>query len=368
MFNWRQSLLARVGSGMLAGITHEKWTEVRKNSHVDAGYRARATLVSIAGLANDTLRRFEQSSKHVQAYTAAMSRPLIILGHWRSGTTHLQQLLSCDRQFTFPTHFQVFFPHICLCMEGNLARVLGLLHKGTRMSDNLVRDITSPGEDEFATCIMTGKSPFMGYVFPREQEHYDQFLTFRRASSGDLAEWRKALLTFLGKISMGHQRPLLLKSPTHTCRIRLLMEMFPDARFVHVNRHPYDVLRSTYYHDQLAVKTFRLQMVSNSRLKWIVERYKEMYEVFFEEKAMVGPDRFHEIRYDDLVQDACAELKALYEHLSIDGFEVFRPSLMRYLASVGNYQNNRYPELPKGAYEEIKKVCEPMCDAWQYTI
>ena len=37
---------------------------------------------------------------------------------------------------------------------------------------------------------------------------------------------------------------LLLKSPVHTARVRILKRLFPDAQFVYIHRNPYDVFRS----------------------------------------------------------------------------------------------------------------------------
>ena len=39
-----------------------------------------------------------------------VERPLFILGHYRTGTTHLHNLLSLDPRRAFPDYFQVSFP------------------------------------------------------------------------------------------------------------------------------------------------------------------------------------------------------------------------------------------------------------------
>ncbi|WP_427846519.1 sulfotransferase [Aromatoleum aromaticum] len=36
--------------------------------------------------------------------------PIFVLGHWRSGTTHLHNLLSLDPQFAYPNFYQVTNP------------------------------------------------------------------------------------------------------------------------------------------------------------------------------------------------------------------------------------------------------------------
>ncbi len=40
-------------------------------------------------------------------------------------------------------------------------------------------------------------------------------------------------------------RRMVVKSPVHTARVRVLLEMFPNAQFVYVHRDPYVVLQSS---------------------------------------------------------------------------------------------------------------------------
>jgi len=51
---------------------------------------------------------------------------------------------------------------------------------------------------------------------------------------------------FIRKVQLfrGTEKRLLLKSPVHTARIKLLLKLFPDAQFVYIHRNPYDVFRS----------------------------------------------------------------------------------------------------------------------------
>ena len=42
----------------------------------------------------------------------------------------------------------------------------------------------------------------------------------------------------------GAERRLLLKSPVHTARIKILLQLYPDAQFVFIHRDPYTVFKS----------------------------------------------------------------------------------------------------------------------------
>ena len=40
--------------------------------------------------------------------------PVFILGHWRSGTTFVHNVLSCDKRFGYCTTYQTVFPHLMM--------------------------------------------------------------------------------------------------------------------------------------------------------------------------------------------------------------------------------------------------------------
>jgi omega-hydroxy-beta-dihydromenaquinone-9 sulfotransferase len=44
--------------------------------------------------------------------------PIFVLGHWRSGTTHLHELLALDNRLACPTVFECGAPHHCMLTAG----------------------------------------------------------------------------------------------------------------------------------------------------------------------------------------------------------------------------------------------------------
>jgi hypothetical protein len=48
------------------------------------------------------------------------------------------------------------------------------------------------------------------------------------------------------------------------------------------------------------------------------------------------------LRYEDLIADPEGQLRRLYEHLGLGGFEQYRPRLRRYLADHADYETNTY--------------------------
>src|SRR6185503_9923340 len=164
--------------------------------------------------------------------------PLFVLGHWRSGTTHLHYLLGLDDRFAFPGLYQVHFPHTFLTTEQRLSGLVGFLLPRHRPYDNVRLDLQVPDEDEFAMCVLGFMTSYLAGVFPRRMEYYEQFLTLQNTPASAVDQWKSSLRLFLQKLTLKSGKPLIVKSPTHTGRIKLLLEMFPDARFVHIHRDP----------------------------------------------------------------------------------------------------------------------------------
>src|SRR5271170_5333032 len=56
--------------------------------------------------------------------TTIVEPPIFLLGHWRTGTTLLHELMACDERFGYPTTYQCLEPHHFLLTERLLARLL----------------------------------------------------------------------------------------------------------------------------------------------------------------------------------------------------------------------------------------------------
>jgi hypothetical protein len=205
-----------------------------------------------------------------------------------------------------------------------------------------------PAEDEFALCVMTGLSPYMGWCFPGDGAWYDRYLTFRGVPAEEVDRWGAALTTFLKKLTLRHGRPLVLKSPPHTARIRLLLELFPDARFVHIVRDPYVVYPSSIHLLKSLSRVHSLQRPTFEGLdERVLSTYVDLYRKVDEGRELVEPSRFYELRYEDLIADPEGQLRRLYEHLGLGEFDRYLPKLRQYLADHVDYRTNRYELTPQ---------------------
>jgi len=102
--------------------------------------------------------------------------PVFIIGHWRSGTTLLHELLNQDKQFAAPNTYQCFFPSHFLLTEPFFRRILDFVMPEKRPMDNMKLNGISPQEDEFALCNLGAPSPYEWLIFPREESFFLQSL------------------------------------------------------------------------------------------------------------------------------------------------------------------------------------------------
>ena len=103
----------------LQGMTLGDWWCVlrRHRFAVDLTHLPRAFVQTAGSASNSVNARIEWARFGRQIEAARVGAPLFILGHFRSGTTHLHNLLALDPQFGAPTLFQVFNPHTFLGTE-----------------------------------------------------------------------------------------------------------------------------------------------------------------------------------------------------------------------------------------------------------
>jgi hypothetical protein len=369
--SWREAFLVRFGAGAFTGITLGRWLRVLRDNHfaVDRPYWGRAALITLGSIPNTLLAVWENRLYGQKVRDAKVAPPLFILGIWRSGTTHLHNLLAQDDRFACPITYQVFYPHTFLTTEKTNARLVGFFLPKNRPQDNMALGVGEPQEDEFALCSLTGRTYLLAWTFPCRADHYGRYLTLRQASAWEAAEWRSAVAWFVRKLSFKYGKPLVLKSPGHTCRIKLLLEMFPDAKFVHIHRNPYDVFRSTRHMVRTATPWWALQRPDYDDLeKQAFRQYREVYDAFFEERGLIPKGHFHEIAFEALEADPLGQVQGIYEALAPPDFRHVEPALRRYVESLSGYKKNTLPELPADVKLRVAREWSRCFEEWRYPV
>ncbi len=313
----------------------------RNGFQVDAECLGRLAYLLAFGVFNSVYGACETIFNHRDISQACIEQPpLFVIGHWRSGTTHLHNLLSLDENFCSPSAFQALFPHHFLFSQAG-GIVFNLIAPSKRPMDNVVFGSAVPHEDEFALAAATAVSPYVRVLFPVTGDPCYTHLDPERLSPDALTRWKEGFILFLKKISISEGKRIVLKSPPHLGRIRTLLELFPDAQFVHIVRDPYLVYASTkkLWRDSFAHAHLQIpepELVDELILSW----YTELFSLFERDRALIPEHGLHELKFEDL--DACPKeaLAAMYEKLRLPGFEPFHRRLVAYGNSTKDYRKN----------------------------
>jgi len=311
----------------------------------------------ILSLRNSILAR--QEIKHFgQAILSTEIRqpPVFVLGHWRSGTSLLHKLLALDTQFAYPNMLETYNPWTFLSLEPKIRRYLDKLESQKRPMDNMLIHYSDPAEDEFALSLLSLKSPVLAWAFPAREEFYDRYLTLLDISEKETAEWAESLVYFLKKLTFKYNKKLLLKSPQHTARISTLLRYFPEARFIHLIRDPYEVYSSTEQLYKQAVRQLSLQNRDTDKdCSFIIQRYKIMYEAYLADRPLLRPGQLCELRFDEFEKDQTGQIKRIYDTLQFEGWGDYEPELEKWLKNQPPYKKNEHRELTRDKIEQINR-------------
>lgn len=294
--------------------------------------------------------------------------PLFIIGHWRTGSTHLHNLLAQDPALAFVSTFHALAPASRLIGGRTLRPLLARHMPPKRHMDDLPLSVDLPQEEEFAMCNVAPCSFYVGWYFPkRMRELFQKYALLEGLSDADLSEWKHSYLEILKKATLcGSGRRLVLKNPVNTARIRPLLELFPDAKFIHIYRNPYHIFRSAVLLHRTTLDMIGFQSISDAEIEDnVLLFFREMMARFFKEKHLISAANFAEIRYEDLEQHPMAEVERIYQELALPGFENARRGMEAYLASQVNYRKNRLP-LTENDLDRIEQHWQFAIDAWGY--
>lgn len=352
-------------------MTISAWLRLLRSQHFRFTWtRLPAVAITTAMTAGNSMLGLVQSTVFGKRVRDAVIQPdpIFILGHYRTGTTYLHNLLALDQRFSYPTTFECFAPHHCLLTDRLYPRLFSWLLPAKRAFDDMEMGLDRPQKDEMALVISGVPSPYWSAGFQGERVG-SRYLTLATLSDAEREDWERSFLQFLRLVSLRHPaKPLVLKSPPHTARLAVLARLFPRARFVHLARDPVTVFAST-------VHLWRENRATNALAPWteeqlereILEGLPEMYRNFERDRAAVPPGQFFQMRYEDLVRDPLAALESCYRAIGLGDFAVARPRVEHYLGGLRDYRTNEFAVSPEGT-AAIRASWGPLFREWGYEI
>ena len=324
-------------------------------------YLPRLLITLVINLVNLPFRVYERLVINPRISRQKIDRPpIFIVGHWRSGTTHLHNILCCDPQMAYASTFQSVFPDTLFSWLGRyifegFARIL---IPGTRAGDNVKLGTRLPQEEEFALGDKTPVCFYYFWMFPRRiREFYEQYVRMRGLSVKHRESWKSDYRLLLAKAvkDTGGER-FLSKNPPNTGRIRFLLETFPDARFIHIHRNPEEVFLSTRNFFRKMMPHLQLQTIHENALdEDIFEIYTRLMHDYLDQRSEVPEGQLAEVSFADLEDRPLEMVEGIYKTLGLEGFDKASPYFKSYVDKMKSYKKNRHeaePELLKRIEKE----------------
>lgn len=269
------------------------------------------------------------------------SPPVFIVGHWRSGTTLLHELMFLDDRFGTPNTYQCCAPHHFLVSEWFLPKLTSFLMPKNRPMDNMAAGWDRPQEDEFALLTMAAPTPYLRMAFPNDPPPFMEFLDMQNVAPADLEKFERTMLKFVRMVTLKTGKRVLLKSPPHTGRIEVLAKLFPGAQFVHITRNPYAIYPSTlklWYALDEAQGFYPPK--DEGRPEYVFAAFERMYRGFEDQRTRLDPQQIIDVRYEDLVRDPVGQVERVYQSLRLGDFETVKPKIAEYAAQQKDYKTN----------------------------
>ncbi|NER84554.1 MAG: sulfotransferase [Leptolyngbya sp. SIO1D8] len=294
--------------------------------------------------------------------------PVFIVGHWRSGTTFLYNVLSRAPQFAYVSPLATGLPWDFLTLGTLLRPILERALPEERFIDQVSVNPDSPQEDEIALASMQPISFYHGLYFPKHfVKNFNAGIFFEHCSQEDIEHWEWAMVHFCKKLQLQNPgQQLLIKNPVYTARVQQLRNLWPHAKFIHIYRNPYVVFQSTlnFYaklFQELALQPFNQDLIPDI----VLESYPKMMERLFRDTAKLPAQDFVELQFEAFEADPLGHLHRIYTQLELQGWEQAQPHFQQYLQAQRQYRKNRYA-FPQDAIAQVQNHWQPFIDRWGY--
>ena len=277
------------------------------------------------------LRMSETFKREPEIAQTVLPPPIFVTGMPRTGTSLLLNLLCQDPDHRALEYWEGFDP----------VPRRGGREDQTRRTANMLRGLeyTSPGyqsihpmeADNPEECVMLFMHTFTTPQFDIQYEvpSYMQWLnTIDRRPS--YRHYRRQLQL------LQHRRPagkrMVLKDPSHLLALDVILDVFPDARIVHIHRDPVTAVASNcslYAHTRAifmrGIEPERLgDHVLNGIWPSALQRATEL-------RAALPPERVIDVAYADLMREPLGTMVRLYEQLGLELSDEVRARLEAWL-------------------------------------
>lgn len=259
-----------------------------------------------------------------------VEKPVIIIGHPRSGSTFLHRVLTQTHDFVCFEFWQILFPSLVgRKISSPIIRFLIKRGKDVIIPEKAGhKQLLGSVEEEELLLYKLLNTPFVAVYTPLAFSDSDfdelvyadrQPLKIRRKTTGYLRKCFKRQMYYLKK------RQVVANMNFSAMRIQSLLEEFPDARIIYLVRSPYETIPSHLTLDRQVfdhlwglehIPPEPLNRYFERRYQYDVEYYRYIEDLI--ENGVLTPSQFMSLTYDVLKNDLEGAIKAIVEFTGIE--------------------------------------------------
>ncbi len=262
-----------------------------------------------------------------------LEAPVFIVAAPRSGTTFLHRLMCLDERFFYLKLYQTILPSIALCRlverAGGLGGPVGealeeVVERVERLAFGGWEEIHRLGfgraEEDEGLFVLTLVTPALYLLVPEIDR-------LRRPAALDTLdeETRRRVMDFYEsslarvKYLRGRDKRFLGKTVLAAGRLESMLERFPQARFIHLVRHPYRTVPSFVSMFRRPWRAHSPQIDDRSpRIRRLADLAIAYYRNVHRATRRLDDARVTTVAFDELVSDPRATIADIYAWLGLE--------------------------------------------------
>jgi len=335
---------------VLAGGSVSHLFHVLTRHSMDIKYAGRVFGTILVSIILEPFRWWEELTwKRRIRRVQILNPPVFIIGFWRSGTTLLHNLLCKAPGTAYITTYQTVFPNL-LGHSWWFKPIIGKFWPTHRPFDDVKMGMDLPQEEEIAFANVQDVSFYNFLYFPKDfEKFYDKELFMKGLDVEHIDRWKSEYVKMIRKAMLNIKGDRFIsKSPSNMVRIRQILELFPDARFIFLYRDPYKTVESFYRFFHEVLPTVQVQN-SNGNLtrKRLTFVYADMVKQYYADKDKIPQKNLMEIKFEDFSKNAVEGLKQIFDQFDIPGFENSRQLFENYMDEISDFKQTSYEITPE---------------------
>lgn len=274
-----------------------------------------------------------------------LPQPIFITGLPRTGTTLLHRLLSTDANARYLRLWEGMFPSPPPVSHRTADQVRRQLAADWVSGVGLVAPAMTAAHyfavDEPEECYLLLEHSFVDTIFELRTDvpRYSEYVMKHEAAPALYAEYKRMLQLLSIHTAATHW---VLKAPRHLMGLAGLIEVFPNARVIHVHRDVNEAVASLCSLCEIDRRIYSDNIDRAELGKFWLNRLANGVDSALAVRMRDRTDRYIDVYYTDLLADPIAVLKNIYARAELIWSEAYERNIADWLRQYPQHQHGRH--------------------------